>query len=181
VVPQLSLVMGPCAGGAVYSPALTDFTFMASLECCPTLRSCFMRLHPAVSSTLLLAALRLGCLVALGMAMHCHHTESCACLLALLAACHRLTLLCATTAAAPSSPALLQVRHPSYMFLTGPEVVKSVTMEEVSPEQPGGTATHTTKSGGPQGCGLKAGCWLFGLLLSATHTAVSCAVCCTAG
>lgn len=31
VVPQLSLVMGPCAGGAVYSPALTDFTFMASL------------------------------------------------------------------------------------------------------------------------------------------------------
>ncbi|KAI7841351.1 hypothetical protein COHA_004969 [Chlorella ohadii] len=67
VVPQLSLVMGPCAGGAVYSPALTDFTFM--------------------------------------------------------------------------------VRHTSYMFLTGPEVVKSVTMEEVSQEQLGGAATHTTKSG----------------------------------
>lgn len=67
VVPQLSMVMGPCAGGAVYSPALTDFTFM--------------------------------------------------------------------------------VRHSSYMFLTGPEVVKSVTMEEVTQEQLGGAATHTSKSG----------------------------------
>ncbi|PSC71279.1 Propionyl-carboxylase beta mitochondrial [Micractinium conductrix] len=67
VIPQLSLVMGPCAGGAVYSPALTDFTFM--------------------------------------------------------------------------------VRHSSYMFLTGPEVVRGVTMEEVTQEQLGGAATHTTKSG----------------------------------
>lgn len=67
VIPQLSLVMGPCAGGAVYSPALTDFTFM--------------------------------------------------------------------------------VRQSSYMFLTGPEVVKSVTREKVSQEQLGGAATHTTKSG----------------------------------
>lgn len=67
VVPQLSLVMGPCAGGAVYSPALTDFTFM--------------------------------------------------------------------------------VRHSSYMFLTGPEVVRSVTREEVTQEQLGGAGTHTTKSG----------------------------------
>lgn len=121
VVPQLSLVMGPCAGGAVYSPALTDFTFMASLECCPTLRSCFMRLHPAVSSTLLLAALRLGCLVALGMAMHCHHTESCACLLALLAACHRLTLLCATTAAAPSSLLFCRCATRPICFSPGPK------------------------------------------------------------
>lgn len=67
VVPQISLIMGPCAGGAVYSPALTDFTFM--------------------------------------------------------------------------------VRHTSYMFVTGPDVVKSVTMEEVTQEQLGGASTHTTKSG----------------------------------
>ncbi|KAL4429352.1 hypothetical protein ABPG77_005126 [Micractinium sp. CCAP 211/92] len=67
VIPQLSLVMGPCAGGAVYSPALTDFTFM--------------------------------------------------------------------------------VRHSSYMFLTGPEVVKSVTREEVTQEQLGGAGTHTSESG----------------------------------
>lgn len=35
VVPQLSLVMGPCAGGAVYSPALTDFTFMVGASQAP--------------------------------------------------------------------------------------------------------------------------------------------------
>ncbi len=67
VIPQISLVMGPCAGGAVYSPAMTDFIFM--------------------------------------------------------------------------------VRDSSYMFVTGPEVVKTVTHEEVSAEQLGGATTHTTKSG----------------------------------
>ena len=41
----------------------------------------------------------------------------------------------------------LQVRNSAYMFLTGPEVVKSVTMEEVTQEQLGGAATHTAKSG----------------------------------
>ncbi|PCH95604.1 MAG: methylmalonyl-CoA carboxyltransferase [Rhodobacteraceae bacterium] len=66
VVPQISLVMGPCAGGAVYSPALTDFVFM--------------------------------------------------------------------------------VRDSSYMFLTGPDVVKTVTNEEVTAEELGGAKTHTTKS-----------------------------------
>lgn len=59
--------MGPCAGGAVYSPALTDFTFM--------------------------------------------------------------------------------VRHSSYMFLTGPEVVRSVTGEVVTQEALGGAGTHSSKSG----------------------------------
>lgn len=67
VVPQLSLIAGPCAGGAVYSPALTDFTLM--------------------------------------------------------------------------------VRGSSYMFLTGPEVVKSVTMEDVTQEALGGATTHAAKSG----------------------------------
>ena len=67
VVPQLSLVMGPCAGGAVYSPAITDFVFM--------------------------------------------------------------------------------VEGSSYMFITGPDVVKTVTGEEVSFEELGGAATHATKSG----------------------------------
>jgi propionyl-CoA carboxylase beta chain len=67
VIPQLSLIMGPCAGGAVYSPAMTDFIFM--------------------------------------------------------------------------------VKDSSYMFVTGPEVVKTVTHEEVSAEQLGGAATHTQKSG----------------------------------
>src|SRR6478752_10213850 len=67
VVPQLSLVMGPCAGGAVYSPAITDFVFM--------------------------------------------------------------------------------VEGSSYMFITGPDVVKTVTGEEVTFEELGGAATHATKSG----------------------------------
>jgi len=67
VVPQISLVMGPCAGGAVYSPAITDFIFM--------------------------------------------------------------------------------VRDSSYMFVTGPDVVKTVTHEEVTAEQLGGAATHAGVSG----------------------------------
>jgi propionyl-CoA carboxylase beta chain len=67
VIPQISLIMGPCAGGAVYSPAMTDFIFM--------------------------------------------------------------------------------VKDTSYMFVTGPEVVKTVTHEEVSAEELGGAVTHTTKSG----------------------------------
>lgn len=37
VIPQISLIMGPCAGGAVYSPALTDFTFMVKVPCCQIL------------------------------------------------------------------------------------------------------------------------------------------------
>ncbi|KAI8997887.1 carboxyl transferase [Pilobolus umbonatus] len=67
VVPQLSVIMGPCAGGAVYSPALTDFVFM--------------------------------------------------------------------------------VQDTSYMFVTGPDVVKAVTNEDVSQEVLGGARTHTRKSG----------------------------------
>jgi len=67
VVPQISAIMGPCAGGAVYSPAMTDFIFM--------------------------------------------------------------------------------VRDTAYMFVTGPDVVKTVTHEEVTHEELGGASTHTTKSG----------------------------------
>ena len=67
VVPQISVVMGPCAGGAVYSPAITDFTIM--------------------------------------------------------------------------------VEGSSYMFVTGPNVVRTVTHEEVDSEYLGGATTHTTKSG----------------------------------
>jgi propionyl-CoA carboxylase beta chain len=67
VVPQISLVMGPCAGGAVYSPAITDFVLM--------------------------------------------------------------------------------VEGSSYMFITGPDVVKTVTGEEITFEELGGAATHATKSG----------------------------------
>ncbi|MFM8153091.1 MAG: acyl-CoA carboxylase subunit beta, partial [Polynucleobacter victoriensis] len=67
VIPQISLIMGPSAGGAVYSPALTDFIFM--------------------------------------------------------------------------------VKDSSYMFVTGPEVVKTVTHEEVTAEELGGAVTHSTKSG----------------------------------
>ena len=67
VIPQLSAIMGPCAGGAVYSPALTDFIYM--------------------------------------------------------------------------------VEGSSYMFVTGPNVVKTVTHEEVSAEDLGGASTHSTKSG----------------------------------
>ena len=67
VIPQISAIMGPCAGGAVYSPAITDFTIM--------------------------------------------------------------------------------VEHSSYMFVTGPNVVKTVTNEIVSAEELGGASTHSTKSG----------------------------------
>lgn len=67
VVPQISLIMGPCAGGAVYSPAITDFVIM--------------------------------------------------------------------------------VKHTSYMFVTGPKVVKTVTHEELSSEALGGAETHASKSG----------------------------------
>ncbi|WP_397587679.1 acyl-CoA carboxylase subunit beta [Sandarakinorhabdus limnophila] len=67
VVPQISLIMGPCAGGAVYSPAMTDFIFM--------------------------------------------------------------------------------VKDSSYMFVTGPDVVKTVTNEVVTQEELGGAITHSTKSG----------------------------------
>ncbi|WP_341221964.1 acyl-CoA carboxylase subunit beta [Polaribacter atrinae] len=67
VIPQLSAIMGPCAGGAVYSPAMTDFTIM--------------------------------------------------------------------------------VENTSYMFVTGPNVVKTVTNEEVTSEELGGASTHATKSG----------------------------------
>ncbi|PWE33710.1 methylmalonyl-CoA carboxyltransferase [Maritimibacter sp. 55A14] len=66
VVPQISVIMGPCAGGAVYSPAMTDFIFM--------------------------------------------------------------------------------VKDSSYMFVTGPDVVKTVTNEVVTAEELGGAKTHTTKS-----------------------------------
>src|SRR6188768_1359291 len=67
VIPQLSLIMGPCAGGAVYSPAMTDFIFM--------------------------------------------------------------------------------VKDSSYMFVTGPEVVRTVTNEVVTQEELGGAVTHTTRTG----------------------------------
>ncbi len=66
VVPQISVIMGPCAGGAVYSPAMTDFIFM--------------------------------------------------------------------------------VKDTSYMFVTGPDVVKTVTNEQVTAEELGGATTHTRKS-----------------------------------
>ncbi len=67
VVPQISAIMGPCAGGAVYSPSLTDFIFM--------------------------------------------------------------------------------VKNTSYMFVTGPDVIKAVTHEEVTKEELGGAVTHAAKSG----------------------------------
>src|SRR5271165_5667472 len=67
VVPQISLIMGPCAGGAVYSPAMTDFIFM--------------------------------------------------------------------------------VKDSSYMFVTGPEVVRTVTHETVTAEELGGALSHSTRSG----------------------------------
>jgi propionyl-CoA carboxylase beta chain len=72
VIPQISVIMGPCAGGDVYSPAMTDFIFM--------------------------------------------------------------------------------VRDTSYMFVTGPEVVKTVTNEMVSAEELGGASVHSTKSGIADGC-----------------------------
>jgi propionyl-CoA carboxylase beta chain len=67
LVPQITAIMGPCAGGAVYSPSITDFVFM--------------------------------------------------------------------------------VKNTSYMFVTGPDVIKTVTHEEVTKEELGGATTHSAKSG----------------------------------
>src|SRR6201999_3023038 len=67
VIPQISAIMGPCAGGAVYSPAITDFVFM--------------------------------------------------------------------------------VAETSYMFITGPDVIKTVTHEDVTKEDLGGSMTHNSRSG----------------------------------
>ncbi len=67
MIPQISVVLGPCAGGAVYSPAMTDFIFM--------------------------------------------------------------------------------VKDTSYMFITGPDVVKAATGEDVTQQELGGAMTHATKSG----------------------------------
>lgn len=86
VIPQISLIMGPCAGGAVYSPAITDFTFMVCL------------------SVAFLRKLRI-------------------------------------------EQSLFQVRDTSYLFITGPDVVKAVTNEEVTQEELGGAKTHTVTSG----------------------------------
>ena len=127
VIPQLSMVMGPCAGGAVYSPALTDFTFMVGGQTCweeaglggPGV------LWPRSASTWPMPVLLLRGLVAL------------------------LPARPPTPPPPRTSPTRSpQVRRSSYMFLTGPEVVKSVTMEEVTQEQLGGATTHTVKSGG---------------------------------
>jgi propionyl-CoA carboxylase beta chain len=71
VIPQISVIMGPCAGGDVYSPAMTDFIFM--------------------------------------------------------------------------------VKDTSYMFVTGPDVVRTVTNEEVTSEQLGGAIVHTTRRRSPTG------------------------------
>lgn len=54
--------------------------------------------------------------------------------------------------AVAAGPAVFQVRNSSYMFLTGPEVVKSVTMEDVTQEELGGAEVHTTKSGAHLKC-----------------------------
>jgi len=67
VIPQISVIMGPCAGGAVYSPAMTDF--------------------------------------------------------------------------------ILMVKNTGYMFITGPDVIRTVTHEEVTQEELGGADTHNTRSG----------------------------------
>src|SRR6201998_4502594 len=80
VVPQISAIMGPCAGGAVYSPAITDFVLM--------------------------------------------------------------------------------VDHTSYMFITGPDVIKTVTHEDVTKEQLGGAMTHNETSGVAQFLAGDAADWL---------------------
>lgn len=96
VIPQISMVMGPCAGGAVYSPAMTDFIFMVGKS------SQIKLLHYLVSLFLVVLFLNLSC---------------------------------------------FQVKRTSYMFVTGPNVVKTVTNEEVTQEALGGAETHTSISG----------------------------------
>lgn len=118
VIPQLSLIMGPCAGGAVYSPAMTDFIFMVrgvSIDVCYVLVEC-------------------GKLV-----WKPHHISPPTCLAPLNLS--QLSLLLSTHFHVP------QVKHTSYMFVTGPNVVKTVTQEDVTQEVLGGADTHTSISG----------------------------------
>ena len=103
-LPQISLIMGPCAGGAVYSPAMTDFVFMV--------RS---------------FALSLPSLYVAALLLYCRPFS------------YKFRLR-------PPRRSLLesfcfthfpQVRDTSYMFVTGPNVVKTVTNEDVTQEQLG--------------------------------------------
>src|SRR3989449_134404 len=128
VVPQISAIMGPCAGGAVYSPAITDFVFMVK-------GSSYMFVtgpdvikavtHEEVSAE------------ELGGGGHARRPPGGAPL--------------AAQGGAVYSPAItdfvFMVKGSSYMFVTGPDVIKAVTHEEVSAEELGGAGTHAGTSG----------------------------------
>lgn len=60
VVPQISLIMGPCAGGAVYSPALTDFTFMVKVRERERERTWLLGLGPSSNSIQIIQFYLLG-------------------------------------------------------------------------------------------------------------------------
>lgn len=109
VVPQISLIMGPCAGGAVYSPALTDFTFMVRLGKDEARPDCRLEPgQPRPNGDELFGWDRCS---SFAQALDLHAAP-----LLLIKCCLPWP----------------QVRGSSYMFLTGPDVVKSVTMEDVT-------------------------------------------------
>ncbi|KFO32732.1 Propionyl-CoA carboxylase beta chain, mitochondrial [Fukomys damarensis] len=111
VIPQISLIMGPCAGGAVYSPALTDFTFMVKDKWEPEDEE---EEEPALEQLEQLEVLVLVLVLVLGL---------------------------------DGSGKSMFLHDTSYLFITGPDVVKSVTNEDVTQEELGGAKTHTTMSG----------------------------------
>jgi acetyl-CoA carboxylase carboxyltransferase component len=134
VVPQISCVMGPCAGGAVYSPALTDFVFMVRSSQWQVRCDGVQQQHWHPPLDMLLGAGRVGCSRSCDGSSRPHASRACA---------------CAHTLPAALAPrrSHAQVRNSSYMFLTGPDVVKQVLMESVSQEDLGGAEVHTTCSG----------------------------------
>ncbi len=114
VIPQISGIFGPCAGGAVYSPALTDFTLMMEGT------SYMFLTGPKVVKTVTgedVSQENLG-----GASVH-------------------------STKSGVTHFTAKMMEGTSYMFLTGPKVVKTVTGEDVSQENLGGASVHSTKSG----------------------------------
>ncbi len=114
VIPQISAILGPCAGGACYSPALTDFIFMVKEK-------------SGYASIFYQNTIASGVIPQIS---------------AILGPC---------AGGACYSPALtdfiFMVKEKSHMFITGPDVVKAVTHEEVDKEELGGAYTHSSKSG----------------------------------
>lgn len=117
VIPQISLIMGPCAGGAVYSPALTDFTFMVKVQKY-TDKTYMLNRDSYIYFMNEQYFISFKWYLIFKVPVSDARVSVCVC-----------------------------VQDTSYLFITGPDVVKSVTNEDVTQEELGGAKTHTSVSG----------------------------------